>query len=125
MFVANEKEVINLNLVRCVQFFSNDNPVIRLNIDEKKYALLRFSDKTSFAEAQEEIINMLNNVSPSWKLISRDLFVRTDKLQYANTYGAKFTMFFDTGMVQTTHKNVDILMETLADVTRAFYLEEI
>lgn len=114
MFIANGEEVINLNSVRTVQFFSNEKLMIRMYINESHSALFRFKTNEEFMEAQEEIVSMLRNISESWVFINHDVMVRVDKLQYANVFGSKLKMFFDTGMIHIAHEKVFLLMRTLA-----------
>ena len=119
MFIANGEEVINLNSVRAMQFFSGGNPMIRLYINESHSALLRFNTAEEFLEAQEELVGMLKNISESWVFIDHDLMVRVDKLQYANILGSRFKMSFDTGLIQISHTKVELLMRTLVHKTKS------
>lgn len=123
MFITNGDEVINLNLVRFVQCFE-ENFTIRLNINEHQFALLRFNDEYPYSETKKEILEMLEGTSSSWKPIDKNMMVRIDKLQYANAVGSELRMFFDTGVVKTTHKHVYRPMQALADVTRSICFEE-
>ena len=121
MFIANGEEVINLNSVRTVQFFGDENLMIRLYINENQSALFRFNTADEFLEAQGELVGMLKNISESWVFINHDLMVRIDKLQYANVLGSKLKMVFDTGLIQIAHTKVQLLMRTLAHRTKSIY----
>ena len=99
MFITNGDEVINLNMVRAMQLFPDVSPIIRLDIDETRFSLLRFKTKSDFDEAKSELLNMLRNISEDWDKITDSLYVRTDKLVYAEGKGisSHLIMYMDTG----------------------------
>lgn len=119
MFITNGDEIINLNAVRVVQLFPDVSPIIRLDIDESRFSLLRFNSKEEFEDAKTELVDMLRNISEDWDKISDSTYVRTDKLIYAEGIGSQLIMYMDTGCVKTVQVPIYSAMNKLIDATGA------
>jgi hypothetical protein len=126
MFITNGDEIINLNAVRVVQLFPDVNPIIRLDIDETRFSLLRFQSKENFNEAKTELMDMLRNISEDWDKISDSMYVRTDKLIYAEGkgIGSQLILYMDTGCIKSVQSPIYKVMDTLIDATGAISFED-
>ena len=123
MFITNGDEIINLEFVRTLDVFNGDKPMIRLNIDEHQFSILRFADEVDMEDVKAELITMLCNISEDWNRINPNLYVRTDKLRYTKAIGSELVLYMDTGCIKTVQKPIYQAMNTLADVTGAIYFD--